>query len=134
MFRNCNFFIYKFFQLLFSEWKPYMANVVWKDWEAVKIEMKKNCYWNTVRPEPIWVKVKKSWLLLPQHQSTYPRCPESVSIEIPPFKPQFLKFSKNCFLLSKSCFTMFTFWGTFTNKIWDWCSFWASWVHTLILW
>ena len=31
----------------------------------------------TVWPEPIWIKVKKSWLLLPHHQSTYPRGPES---------------------------------------------------------
>ena len=31
-------------------------------------------------PEPIWIKVKKSWILLPQHQSTYPRGPESASI------------------------------------------------------
>ena len=51
----------------------------------------------TVWPEPIWINVKKSWLLLPQHQSTYPRGPESVSIEIPPFRPHFIKFSKIVF-------------------------------------
>ena len=39
----------------------------------------------TVWPGPIWIKVKKSWLLLPQHQ----RGPESASIEIPPFRPKF---------------------------------------------
>ena len=27
-----------------------------------------------------WIKVKKSGILLPQHQSTYPRGPKSVSI------------------------------------------------------
>ena len=43
----------------------------------------------TVWPEPICIKVKKSWILLPQHQSTYPRGPESASIEIPPFRPKF---------------------------------------------
>ena len=43
----------------------------------------------TVWPEPIWIKVKKSGILLPQHQSTYPSGPESVSIEIPPFRPKF---------------------------------------------
>ena len=37
----------------------------------------------TVWPEPIGIKVKKSRLLLPQHQSTYPTGPESVSFEIP---------------------------------------------------
>ena len=40
------------------------------------------------RPEPIWITVRKSWFLLSQHQSTistYPRGPESASIEIPPF-------------------------------------------------
>ena len=36
----------------------------------------------------------KSWLLLPQHQSTYPRGPESASI------------FKNCFLWSKSYITI----------------------------
>ena len=33
--------------------------------------------------------VKKSWLLLPQHQSRYPRGPESASIKIPPFRSKF---------------------------------------------
>ena len=59
-------------------------------------------------------KVKTSQLLLPQHQSTYSRGPESASIEIPPFRPHFKKISK-AFLLSKSCFTMFTFRGTSTK-------------------
>ena len=31
----------------------------------------------------------KSWLLLPHHQSTYPRGPESASIEIPSCRPKF---------------------------------------------
>ena len=34
-------------------------------------------------------KSKMSCFLLPQHQSTYPRPPESASIEIPPFRPKF---------------------------------------------
>ena len=33
--------------------------------------------------------VNTSQLLLPQHQSTYPRGPESASIEIPPFRLKF---------------------------------------------
>ena len=33
-------------------------------------------------------KVNTSQLLLPQHQSTYTRGPESASIEIPPFQTQ----------------------------------------------
>ena len=36
----------------------------------------------TVWPEPIWIIVNSSWLLLPQHQPTYPRGPESASIKI----------------------------------------------------
>ena len=52
----------------------------------------------TVWPELIWIKAKKSWLLLPQHQSTYQRGPESVSIEIPPFRPHFIKVQKKFFL------------------------------------
>ena len=39
-------------------------------------------------PEPIWKKVNTSQLLLPQYQSTYPRGPESASIETPPFQTQ----------------------------------------------
>ena len=54
--------------------------------------------------------VNISQLRLPHHQSTYPRGPESASIEIPPFRP-----FKNFFLLSKSCFTMLTYRGTFTK-------------------
>ena len=74
----------------------------------------------TVWPEPIWIKVKSSRLLLPQHQSTYLRGPESTLIEILLFRPHFIKFSKTVFyfntlLKSKSCFTMFTFRGTFTK-------------------
>ena len=47
----------------------------------------------TVWPEPTWIKVKKSWQI-PLYQSTYLGGPESASIEIPPFRPQFTKFSK----------------------------------------
>ena len=54
----------------------------------------------TVWPEPIWIKVKKSWLLLPQHQGIFPR-------------GLLHKIIKNWFFLGKSCFTMFTFRGTF---------------------
>ena len=42
----------------------------------------------TVWPEPIWKKVNTSQLPLTQHQSTYPRGPESASIEISPFQTQ----------------------------------------------
>ena len=38
----------------------------------------------------------------------------------PPFHTSLHKIFKNCFLLSKSCFTMFTFRGTFTKWIWVW--------------
>ena len=38
---------------------------------------------NTVWPEPIWIKVNSSWILLPQHQSTCPRGSESASISDP---------------------------------------------------
>ena len=41
--------------------------------------------------------VNTSQLLLPQHQSTYPRGPDSVSIEIPHFRHHFIKFSKTVF-------------------------------------
>ena len=54
----------------------------------VKTKQTKNTAMITVWPEPLWKKVKTSQLLLPQHQSTYPRDPESASIEIPPFSFQ----------------------------------------------
>jgi hypothetical protein len=41
-------------------------------------------------PKPIWIKVKKCWLLISQHQSTYPRGPESALIEIPTFTQIYL--------------------------------------------
>ena len=48
-----------------------------KDVDVIEI------FLNTVWPEPIWKKVNTSQLLLSKHQSTYPRGPESASIEIP---------------------------------------------------
>ena len=110
----------------------------------------------TVWPEPIWIKVKSSWQILPQHQSSYilrrwnhhqrfvlcsngqiyggdfakfcgllriyelyPKGPESASIEIPPFRPHFIKFSKAVSypLWSKSYFTTLTFRGTFKFQL-----------------
>ena len=52
----------------------------------------------TVWPQPIWIKVRSLWQIPPQHQSTYLGCPESASIEIPPFRPHFIKFQKYFFL------------------------------------
>ena len=42
-------------------------------------------------------KVNTSQLILSQHESTYPRGSESASIEIPPFRSHFIKFSKTVF-------------------------------------
>ena len=53
--------------------------------------------WFKIWLEPIWKKVNTQ-LLLPQHQSTYPRGPESASIKIPPFRPHCIKFSKKKFI------------------------------------
>jgi hypothetical protein len=89
----------------------------------------------TVWPEPIWIKVNSSWLLLPQHQSTYLRGSESASIEIPPFRPQFIKFSKTVFyevnLVSQRSHLEVLLVSEFGSEREDfnWCSFWASWVH-----
>ena len=64
-------------------------------------------FWShlTVWPQPIW---KKLGQIPTQHQSTYLGGSESASIEIPPFRPHFIKFSKKNF-------TIFTFIGTFTK-------------------
>ena len=46
--------------------------------------------WSHSMSRTIWIKVNSSWLLLPQHQSTYPRGPESASNKSPsyPFQTQ----------------------------------------------
>ena len=51
----------------------------------------------TVWPWPIWIKVRSWWQILPQHQSTCPRDQESALMEISPFRPHFIKFSKTIF-------------------------------------
>ena len=51
----------------------------------------------TVWPQTIWIKVRTSWQIQPQHQSTYLGGPESASFEIPSFKPHFIKFQKKFF-------------------------------------
>ena len=48
-------------------------------------------------PEPTWLKVKTWWQILPLHRSTYLRGWESASIEIPSFRPHFIKSSKTVF-------------------------------------
>ena len=94
---------------------------------------------STVWPEWIWIKVKKSQLSLPQHQSTYPRGPESELIEIPPFRPHFINFSKTDFyevnLVSQRSHLEELLLSKFGSERGDfnWCRFWASWVCTLIL-
>ena len=52
---------------------------------------------DTVWPEPIWIKVKIWWQILPQHQSSYLTGTESASIEIPSFRPHFIKILKTVF-------------------------------------
>ena len=51
----------------------------------------------TVWPQSIWIKVRTSWQIPPQHQSTCLGGPESASVEIPPFRPHFIKFQKKFF-------------------------------------
>ena len=51
----------------------------------------------TVWPEQSWTKGNGWWQILPQHQSTDLRDPESASFEIPPFRPHFI-FSKLFFM------------------------------------
>ena len=47
---------------------------------------------STVWPQPILKKVRTWWQIPPQDQSTHLGGPESASIEIPPFRPHFIKF------------------------------------------
>ena len=56
--------------------------LVWSTAAEIRIRLL-----NIVWPQPIWIKVRSSWQIPPQHQSTYLGGPESASIEIPPFRP-----------------------------------------------
>ena len=86
----------------------------------------------TVWPEAIWIKVKSWWQILMQHQSTYPRGPESASIEILPFRPHFINFSKTVSyevnLASQCSHLKVLLWSKFWSERgnFNWCRFWAS--------
>ena len=114
-----------------------------RPWKIKKIDLKWIKFVKrqvTVWPEPIWIKVKKSWLVLPQHQNTYPWGPKSVSIESPPFRPHFIKFSKIVFyevdLVSQCSHLEVLLRSKFGSERGDfnWCWFWSSKVCTLMMW
>ena len=94
----------------------------------------------TVWPEQIWIKVRSWWQILPQHQSTYLRVPESASIEIPPFRSHFIKLSKTVFyevnLVSQCSHLKVLLLSKFGSERGDfnWCRVWSSYVSTLMLW
>ena len=90
----------------------------------------------TVWPEPIWIKVKKSWLLLPQHQSTeyIPKRPRICINWNHPFQTQIhsVKVPLNVNIAKQDLPHK----NSFLKILWSevWCRFWASWVCTLMLW
>ena len=45
--------------------------------------------------EPIWIRVKTLWQILPQHQSSYLKGTEYTSIEILSSRPKYVNFSKS---------------------------------------
>ena len=101
---------------------------LWISWVGPKL-----CFMSsTVWPEKIWIKVKKSWLLLPQHQSSYPRGPESASIEIPPFQTQIclLKEPINVNMVKQDLLHKNSFWKFYEVRSgrgdFKWYRFWAS--------
>ena len=65
----------------------YLIRIVHKKWHSSKYA------W----PEPNCIQVSGWWQIPPQNQSTYLGGPEYLSIEIPPFRPHFIKFSKIVF-------------------------------------
>jgi hypothetical protein len=79
------------------------------------------------------------WQILPQHQSTYLRGPESTSIEIPTFRPHLIKFSKTVSyelnLTSQQSHLEVLLLSKFGCEMEDfnWCIFWTSKVCTLML-
>ena len=91
--------------------------------------------------EPIWKKKRNSYqLLLPQHQRTYPRGPKSASIDFPPFRPNYIEFSKTVFdwvnLVSQCLHLEVFLLSKFGSESGDfnWCRFWASLVWSWMLW
>ena len=93
----------------------------------------------TVWPQPIWIRVNCWWQILPQHQSTYIRGPESVSIEIPPYQTKIYLLSKSsskweCYEVRSKYFIKNSFWKFYEVRSergdFNWYNyrFWASWV------
>ena len=91
----------------------------------------RNLSWNNIKT---WNYSKWLRQILPQHQSTYLRGPESVSIEILPFRPKFTlskSSSKYMWVLwSKIYFIRNSFWKFYEVRSekgdFNWCRFWAS--------
>ena len=50
MVQNCNYFKYDFFQSLFSEWKPYMASFLSKNYFCFSSSSKENVVQGTLSP------------------------------------------------------------------------------------
>ena len=86
---------------------------------------------STVWPEPIWIKVNSWWHIILQQQSTYLKGPESASIEIPPFRPHFIKFSKTVSYEVNLTSQHSHLEVLLIRKFWsergdfNWCRFWA---------
>ena len=72
---------------------------IWRICQYLKdfVNIWRICHTCTVWPQPIWKKVRTLWQIPPQHHCTYLGGPESASIEIPPFRPHFIKFQKKFF-------------------------------------
>ena len=112
----------------------------WKFWVGInfpayfaKKDKSRNSYLLlTVWPEAILKKVSGWWQIPPQHQSTYLGGPESASIEIPPFRPHFINFSKTVFyevnLVSQCSYLEVLLLSKFGSDRGDfnWCRFWPS--------
>ena len=65
-------------------------------------------------------KVNTSQLLLPQHQSTYPRGPESASIEIPPIGPKifFVNVALNVNIVKQDLLNKKTVFENLWSEVW----------------
>ena len=72
----------------------------------------------TVWPEPIWIKVKKSRLLLAQHQSTYPKGPESAWIEIPQSQIYLVKVPINVNIVRQDLLNKKQFLKILWSEVW----------------
>ena len=105
----------KSFKVVTAHCDRHLLIAIFLNYRVSHLELTKRNELSTVWPELIWIKVKKVLTSTTTASKYIPKRPRICINWNPPFQTSLHKIFKNCFLLSKSCFTMFTFRGTFTK-------------------